>query len=200
MTEGGGTLVALGAKLQDAFWHFMLFMGAYVAYKQGWLPFLLPPDKQAQPQGQGQAAAGATDGQAAAEAEPKDPADPATEVSGLGLWCPAMMGGLHGTLPYSAGGSARPSGCRSQLLMHSLASCTQEAHKAAIASLTDRAKEHASKMNDKNLTIEHMVLALAENPRSVHSSPAASAGTSLACPKPCWLLILASLGAWTAPS
>lgn len=33
--------------------------------------------------------------------------------------------------------------------------------------LTARALEHAAKMNDPNLTVEHMVLALAENPRCV---------------------------------
>lgn len=36
---------------------------------------------------------------------------------------------------------------------------------AAIAALTSRAQQHASEMNDGKMTIEHMVLALADNPR-----------------------------------
>ncbi|KAL6756139.1 P-loop containing nucleoside triphosphate hydrolase protein [Haematococcus lacustris] len=42
---------------------------------------------------------------------------------------------------------------------------TEASHQAAIAALTARAQQHAAKMNDTTLTIEHMVLALADNPR-----------------------------------
>ncbi len=41
----------------------------------------------------------------------------------------------------------------------------QEAHKAEITSLLARAQAQASKTGDAKLTVEHMVLALAENPR-----------------------------------
>jgi hypothetical protein len=41
----------------------------------------------------------------------------------------------------------------------------QEAHKQAMEAVMARAQEHAMRMNDGKLTVEHMVLALSENPR-----------------------------------
>lgn len=41
----------------------------------------------------------------------------------------------------------------------------QELQAAAVKLLTERAQQHATAMNHGKLTIDHMVLALAENPR-----------------------------------
>ena len=41
---------------------------------------------------------------------------------------------------------------------------TQEEHKVAREALMSRAQEKANQMNDGKLTVEHMVLALADNP------------------------------------
>lgn len=43
----------------------------------------------------------------------------------------------------------------------------QEAHKGQIEALMAAAQAQASKLGDDRLTIEHMVLALADNPRWV---------------------------------
>lgn len=43
----------------------------------------------------------------------------------------------------------------------------QEEHKKAREAIMARAQEKANQMNDGTLTVEHMVLALADNPRWV---------------------------------
>jgi acyl-CoA synthetase (NDP forming) len=43
----------------------------------------------------------------------------------------------------------------------------QEEHKAAVDALIARAQEKANQMNDKKLTVEHLIMALAGNPRCV---------------------------------
>ena len=41
----------------------------------------------------------------------------------------------------------------------------QAAHKAQVDALMRRAQQQCTKMGDEKLTVEHMVLALADNPR-----------------------------------
>jgi len=106
---------------KDALWWGMVWMGCYVAYQQGWLPFLQPPNPR--PEHANARAAAREQAAAAAAAETEEqPAVPEDPVS-------------------------------------------QEEHKAAMDALMARAQEKATQMNDKKLTVEHMILALAGNPR-----------------------------------
>ncbi|KAF5842389.1 hypothetical protein DUNSADRAFT_7373 [Dunaliella salina] len=104
---------------KDALWWGMVWMGCYVAYQQGWLPFLQPPSARPELPNARQGAREQAAAAAETEEQPAVPEDPVT----------------------------------------------QEEHKAAMDTLMARAQEKATQMNDKKLTVEHMILALAGNPR-----------------------------------
>jgi hypothetical protein len=166
---GAGFVAKAAALLKSGLSWGIMFFVLQVAASQGWLPFLSQPPAARQPP---------VAPRSAAPRLPPKPASSSTVRSGNGAHASSDHAdeqagqSAEGSEPMDEVQTTAHRACKTLTATCVRFECpspplpeSQAAHAAAVEALLGRAKQHASDMKHSKLSIDHMVLALAENPR-----------------------------------